>query len=135
MSTPAAITEHGDRSVGALFGELANEVGTLVRQESRLATRELTEKATFAGKQVGFIAAGMLLATISLAVLVAAAVMALEMVLVAWAAALIVAIVVGAAAFAVASKGITALRKLDPRPRLTLQTLEETKLWARQQVR
>ena len=39
-----------DRSIGDLFSELANETGTLIRQEVSLAQAEMTKKATDAGK-------------------------------------------------------------------------------------
>ena len=39
-----------ERSVGELFGDLATETGTLVRQEIHLASRELSQKASHAGR-------------------------------------------------------------------------------------
>jgi len=124
-----------ERSVGELFGELANEMGTLVRQESRLATAELTEKAVYAGKQVAAISVGMLLGVVSLSVLVAALVMGLVTLIAPWAAALIVGVVVGVAATAAAMKGVYALKKMDPRPEETLASIKETKSWAYEQIR
>src|SRR5512141_1398380 len=47
-----------ERSLGDLFSELANETGTLVRQEVSLAQVEMTQKAARVGKQVGFLAVG-----------------------------------------------------------------------------
>jgi hypothetical protein len=45
-----------------LFAELAGETSTLVRQEVALATTELTQKATRAAKQIGFLVVGGLIA-------------------------------------------------------------------------
>jgi len=131
--TSAVVPE--DRTVGQLFAELADEMGTLVRQETKLATRELTQKAELAGKQIGFIAVGMLLATVSLAVLVAALILGLASFIAPWAAALIVGVVVAIAAFALASKGLNALRKMDPRPHQTIQSIKEIQSWAHEQIR
>jgi formylmethanofuran dehydrogenase subunit B len=45
-----------ERSIGDLFSELANETGTLIRQEVSLAQAEMTKKATEAGKNAASIA-------------------------------------------------------------------------------
>jgi hypothetical protein len=47
-----------DRTLGELFAELAQETTTLVRHEVNLAKVEMSEKASRAGKHVGFLAAG-----------------------------------------------------------------------------
>ena len=47
-----------ERSIGDLFSELANETGTLIRQEVALAQAEITQKATDAGKNAASIAIG-----------------------------------------------------------------------------
>ena len=47
-----------DRSLGELFSELAQKTTTLVRHEVNLAKVEMSEKASRAGKHVGFLAAG-----------------------------------------------------------------------------
>ena len=47
-----------DRSLGELFAELANETGTLVRQEVALAQAEVVHKATKVGKNVGSLVVG-----------------------------------------------------------------------------
>ena len=39
-----------ERSLGDLFGELARDMGVLVRQEVGLATTEMTHKATHAAR-------------------------------------------------------------------------------------
>ena len=46
---------NGERSISELFGELATETSTLVRQEVHLATVELTQKAAYAGRQTALI--------------------------------------------------------------------------------
>lgn len=125
----------GERSIGELFGELASETSTLVRQEVKLATTELTQKATYAGKQAVYIAVGSLFGVVSLLSLLAALVLGLGALIPLWISALIVGVVVGAAAYFVVQKGVTALKQLDPAPKQTLLSLKENKLWAQEQVR
>jgi hypothetical protein len=124
-----------ERSVGELFGELATETSTLVRQEVQLAAAELTHKASYAGKQAALVGAGGLLGIVSLLALVAALVIALDAVMALWLSALLVGVAIGAIAFAVAAKGRAALRKLDIKPQQTLQTLRDDKNWAQRQIR
>src|SRR5256885_314769 len=45
-----------ERSLGELFGDLARDMGVLVRQEVSLATTEMTHKATGAARHAAFVA-------------------------------------------------------------------------------
>ena len=47
-----------ERSLGELFGDLIQELTTLVRQEIALARTELGQKAAQVGRNVGFLALG-----------------------------------------------------------------------------
>lgn len=130
-----SLQPQGERSVGELFGELARETSTLVRQEMKLATTELTQKATYAGKHAVTIALGALLGAVSLLALVGALILGLGMFIPLWSSALIVGALVGVTAYGVFQKGMTALKQLDPAPTQTLLSLKENKLWAQEQVR
>jgi len=129
------IAGRSDRSVGELLGELASEVGTLVKKETRLAAEEMSNKASYAAKQGALVAVGALIGTVSLLVLVSALVLALANVMAPWAAALVVGVVVGAISSILISKGVVALKKMDPRPVQTLQSIKETKSWAYENVK
>lgn len=87
-----------DEPIGALVHRLSEQIPELVRSEMRLAQAELTEKGKRAGIGVGAFGAAGLLALFGLGTLIATAVLALDLVLPAWAAALIVAGVLFAAA-------------------------------------
>ena len=87
-SKPAA-----DASIGELMGQLSAQTSRLVRDEMRLAQKELQQSMKHAGVGAGLISAAGLLAVIGLMTLVAAAVAALALVLPVWAAAVIVAVV------------------------------------------
>ena len=123
-----------ERSLGDLFAELANETTTLVRQEIQLAKAELTQKATSAGRDVGMIGAGGALAYAGLLALIAALVIGLGHVIPMWLSALIVGIVVIGIGYALIQRGLSALKRLDPTPQQTIQTLKEDKEWAKEQT-
>lgn len=130
---PSAHSE-GERSLGELFGELSRDTSTLVRQEVKLAKTEITEKAKTVGKDVAYMAIGGALAYAGLLVLLAAAVIALAYVIPAWLSALLVGIVVvGIGAF-LAYKGMSDLKNAELAPKQTIQSLQEDKEWAREQV-
>lgn len=125
----------GERSIGELFGELASETTTLVRQEVKLATIEITQKAAYAGHQAMFIAVGALLGMVGLLALCASLVLGLGTLIPLWISALVVGLVIGGVAYAVTQKGLTALKLMDPTPKHTIQSLQENKLWVQEKVR
>ena len=51
-----------ERSLGELFGDLTRDMSALIRQETQLATTEMTQKAARAGKSAGVLAGGALIA-------------------------------------------------------------------------
>ncbi len=123
-----------ERSLGELFKELAGETGTLVRQEVQLAKTEVTEKAKAASKDAVMIGAGALLGHVALLVVVAGLILALGTLIPYWASAFIVGALLAVTAFVLTKRGVTALKKIDPVPRVTVQTLKEDQRWATQQV-
>jgi uncharacterized membrane protein YqjE len=82
-----------DASIGELMSQLSAQTSRLVRDEMRLAQKELQESAKHAGKGAGLISAAGLLSVLGLMTLIAAAVAALALVLPVWLAAVIVAVV------------------------------------------
>jgi amino acid transporter len=123
-----------ERSVGELFADLSREVTKLFRQEIRLAKTEMTQKATQAGKDVGFLAVGGVLAYTGLLAIVAAIILALALVLPAWLAAFIVGVViVGIGAF-LALRGLGKLKRTELAPRQTVETIQEDATWAKGQM-
>lgn len=124
-----------ERTVPELFSELASEIGQLVRQEIKLASTELTQRATYAGVQIACIGAGALLATVGLLSLVSALVLVLATVMDLWLAALLVGLFLAVVAALLVWKGVASLQQLDLAPRQTIQTLREDRTWLQQQVR
>lgn len=99
MSTSHPRPAADEETLGGLVHRLAEQLPELVRSELRLAQAELAEKGKRAGIGIGAFSVAGLLAFFALGTLVAAAVLALDLALPAWAAALIVAaaLLVGAA--------------------------------------
>lgn len=128
------LTIVGEPSLGALFGDLAKQTGTLVRKEIELAKVEMTEKAADAGKKIAFVAGGGIACALAGLVLLAALILGLANFMPLWASALLVGLVMAVVGIGVVSWGVSALKKFDPVPRATIQTVKETKLWAEQQM-
>jgi len=128
MGTPTTASGRPDvenASVGQLFGELAKDLSTLMRQEVALAKAELQTEAKKAGKGAGMMAVAALAGFLTVLFLSNALWWALENVMDAGLAALIVAVlwgIVGAVAF---SMGKKKLQQVNPKPERTVDTLSE----------
>ena len=125
----------GEPSLGSLLGSLASDTGTLVRQEIHLASTEMTQKMRSATREIGMIALGGALAHAGFIAVMAAIILALGSFLPMWAVALGLGLVTFAAGWAVLNGAIRALRTLDPVPQRTLETLQQDKAWAKEQIR
>lgn len=132
---PAPPPRREEKSVSELFSELASEIGTLVRQEIKLATTEMGDKARLAGRQIGYMACGALLGVVALLTLFAALVVGIATFIDLWVSALIVGLATAVVAIVVAWKGAAALRSMRVAPRQTIETLREDREWIREQVR
>jgi uncharacterized membrane protein YqjE len=96
-TTPTQV-DGEDPTLGALVHQLSEQTSQLVRSEVELAKAELAQKGKDAGVGLGLFSAAGLLGFFGAAVLITTAVLALDLVLPAWAAALIVALVLLAGA-------------------------------------
>ncbi|MDP3893848.1 phage holin family protein [Nocardioides sp.] len=101
-------------AVGELVHRLSEQIPDLVRSEIRLAQAEMTQKGKRAGVGIGMFSAAGLLGFFGLAVLIATAILALALVLPAWAAALIVGVVLLIVAGVVAMVGRSSLQDAVP---------------------
>jgi len=125
-----------DLSLGELFGELARETSTLVRQEVALARTELSQKAGAIGKDLGFLAVGGAIAYAGLLAIIAAVIIALATIgLPWWLSALLVGLVVAGIGFFLVQRGLGAIRQEGLAPRQTLDTLKEDAEWVKEQAR
>jgi uncharacterized membrane protein YqjE len=128
-------TRKDDRSLGELFGDLARDMGILVRQEVGLATTELTHKATRMAQSIVVAAIGGLVAYAGLLAILAAIIIGLAAAGLAWwQAALLVGVVVTVIGGVLVRRGIEALKRADLTPAQTMRTLKEDTQWAKEQM-
>ena len=131
---PGEVRSTQERSIGDLFGDLARELATLVRQEIQLAKVEMSEKAAQAGKDAGMVAVGGTLAHAGLLAVIAAVILALGTVVQLWLSALIVGLVVLTLGAVLARNRLQAMKRIDPAPRQTIESLKEDARWARERA-
>ncbi|MFN6962413.1 MAG: phage holin family protein [Pyrinomonadaceae bacterium] len=123
-----------DRSIGELFSELASETSTLIRQEVALAQVEITQKATAAGKNVGYLAVGGFIGYAGLLAVLAGVIIGLSYFMPPWLAAFGVGVIVGVIAYVMISSALTALRTMDMTPTETVESIKEDARWLKNQV-
>jgi hypothetical protein len=128
------IMQREERSIGELFSELAGETSTLIRQEMALAQAEMTQKATKAGKNVGYLAVGGAIGYAGLLAIIAGVIMGLSYLMPAWIAALLVGIVIAISSYVMISSGLAALKKMDVKPTETVESIKEDAQWLKNQV-
>jgi len=121
--------------LGDLLGDLATNMSNLVRQEVALAKVEFTQKATYVGRNVGYLVIGGAVAYAALLAIIAAIIMLLAKVMPHWGSALIVGAVVGAIGWMLIGKAMAALQQTDLTPRETVETLKEDATWMKQQIK
>ena len=130
MATQTQRNDLRDRSTGELVKQLSEESSTLVRQEVELAKTELAEKAKYAGLGSGMGLGATLFAMFAFGALTTTLILALAIVLDAWAAALIVA-----GAYAAIAAGLALLAKqrvqeaMPPAPEQTVESVKEDVQW------
>ena len=124
-----------NKPLGDLFGDLAADMSNLVRQEVALARVELSQKAKYAGRNIGYLVVGGAVAYAALLAVIAAVIMLLDRVMPAWGAALVVAALVGGIGWLLIGKALTALQQMDVTPRETVETLKEDAAWVKQQIK
>ena len=128
-------SEAPDKSLGELFADLSRETTTLVRQEVDLAKTEMSKKAAEVGKDVGFLAAGGLVAYAGFLALVAALIVGLgQLGLPWWISALLVGVAVSGLGGYLVMQGLTNLKHISLAPTQTIETLREDGQWAKNQT-
>jgi len=124
-----------EKSLGALFAELAQETGSLVRQEVHLAKAELTQSATEIGQAIGFMVVAGAIAYAGFLALLAAVILGLWYAgLTGWVAALLVGLVVLAINVILIHRARAMLNTANLAPRKTVQSLKEDTEWVKEQM-
>jgi hypothetical protein len=123
-----------ERSLGDLFSELANETGTLVRQEVALAQAEMVRKATNAGKQVGYVAVGGAVGYAALLAVMAAVITILAYIIPLWLSCVLVGAVVGGVSYYMVTTALENLKQAQLAPTETVESIKEDAKWLKHQV-
>ena len=121
-------------SLGELFSDLAAQTGKLIRQEAALAKSELTDKASVAGRDIGFVAAGAFVGYAGLLAIAAAVIIMLGYVVPIWASALIVGAVLAAIAYFMVTSGLSHLKSANWAPEETIESIKEDAQWLKKQA-
>lgn len=103
-----------DEPIGAVVHRLSEQIPELVRSEMRLAQAELTQKGKRAGLGIGMFSLAGLLTFFAVSVLIATAIVALDLALPLWASCLIVAGVLLICALGAALTGRSELEQATP---------------------
>ena len=123
-----------DKTLGELFSDLSRETSQLLRKEVQLAKTELSQNVSHAVKNAALLVVAAVFVFFAAQALLAAAILALVPVVGPWQAALIVAVVLLVLAAALATVGLSALKKGNLAPRETVQTIREDVQWAKNQL-
>ena len=118
-------------SLGDLLGDLSRDISSLFRQEVDLAKAELTQSAKKAGKGAGFFGGAGATGYLALVFLSLTIMFALDQIMPMAFAALIVTALWGIIAAVLAMRGKAELKKVNPKPERTVETLKEDVQWAK----
>ena len=129
------MSESKDKSLGELFGELAQETSTLVRQEVQLARTEIMGHVTAGVEGAIFLAIAGSLAFAGFLALVAAAILALSLILAPWLAALLVGLALLLVGGILVLVAVPRLKKVAAPPHQTIETLKEDAQWMKEQTK
>jgi uncharacterized membrane protein YqjE len=130
MATPQT-----QRSVPEVLQNIVGNLQEIIRSEFRLAKTELKEEAAKAAKPVTTFGAGLVFGFYGIGFLLLAAVYGLSTIMAGWMAALLVGAVLAIVATALISSGGKKLKRIDPTPDKTIQSLEENVQWAKHPVK
>jgi Putative Actinobacterial Holin-X, holin superfamily III len=124
-----------ERSVGELFGQLSQDLGLLVRQEAQLAKAEVQEKLTRVTANLVSLATGGLVALVGGLALTAGIILLLidPVGLDPWLAAALIGALMGVVGWVMLRGALQELKRIDPTPRRTVETIKEDVQWAKEQ--
>jgi uncharacterized membrane protein YqjE len=121
-----------ERSIGELFGELSQDMALLVRQETQLAKTEMQQKLSKVTTDLVALATGGIVAYLG-GLALTAFVILLLIDPKPWLAALIVGAVMGVVGWVMLQRGLKELKRTDPTPRRTVESIKDDIQWAKEQ--
>jgi len=122
-----------ERSIGELFSQLTQDVGTLVRQEAALARTEIRDKVSHVTGNAGGLAIGGFIAFVGALALTAALILGLaELGVAPWLSALIVGALMAGGGYLLLQKSLAELKDIEVKPKRTIETLKDDVQWAKE---
>ena len=123
-----------DHSIGQLFGQLTQDMGLLVRQEAQLAKSEVQQKISRAMRDLVSLATGGVVVLLGALALTAALILILAgpVGLSPWLSALLVGVALAAVGYVMLQRGLRDLKRTDPTPRRTVESIKEDIQWAKE---
>lgn len=122
-------------ALGQLFSDLVRETSTLARQEVQLAKAELRQSAEQAGRSIAAMLVGGAVAYAGFLAILAAVILGLgELGVAWWLSALIVGVVVAGIGYFMISRARAGLQPENLAPRETIESLKEDRAWVKEQI-
>jgi uncharacterized membrane protein len=124
-----------ERSIAELFGNFSQDMALLVRQEAQLAKTEMQQKLSKVTTDLVSVAIGGIVALVGGLALTAAIILLLidPIGVTPWLAAFIVAALLGIVGWVLLQRGLKDLKRTDPAPRRTIETIKDDIQWAKEQ--
>ncbi len=134
MTMPDSRSQQERRPVSELFGELTQDLALLVRQETQLARTEMQTKLARLTQDLVSLAAGGMVLLIGALALTAALILLLvhPVGLAPWLAALVVGVALAGIGGLLLRRGLGDLKRIDPTPRRTVESIKEDIQMARE---
>jgi uncharacterized membrane protein YqjE len=133
--SPAVATAAEEPSLGDLFRQLADDSSNLIKQEINLAKTEVKETVSQAVRDAVWIPVWGAVALVGSLVLVTFLVLLIgDLLNNYWLSALIVGVVFTAVGGMMAMSALNKLKSLSMTPETTMQTLQQDKRWAKEEV-
>ncbi len=134
MTLPDSRSQQERRPVSELFGELTQDLALLVRQETQLARTEMQTKLARLTQDLVSLAAGGMVLLIGALALTAALILLLvhPVGLAPWLAALVVGVALAGIGGLLLRRGLGDLKRIDPTPRRTVESIKEDIQMARE---
>ncbi len=124
------------QSFGDLLNQLSEQIATLVRQELYLARAEMEQKARRAGRGLGLIGVGGVVALAAVGAFTATLIMLLDQWMDGWLAGLIVTIAFALIAALLGIRGKENVSEATPPiPEQTIESVKEDVQWAKTQIK
>jgi Putative Actinobacterial Holin-X, holin superfamily III len=130
MATPQV-----QRSIPTVLQDIFHNLQDIIRSEFRLAKTELKEEAGRAARPIATFATGLVLGVYAIGLFLLASVYGLSMVMRPWLAALLIAGVVAGIAGALLTSAGKELKRFNPTPEKTIQSVQENLQWAKHPIR